>query len=387
MKSTFYDTYINKLKDKLYKGLFTTSLPKLIKAPLKESPEDIFDHAMENYKEHNRIKPKKYKIKGLSNIEYSAKNDQKKTVGIAKGTFYLKYKPQIVNFYQISSKLPNIPVIKNYRFGTPVHSFKHISKIVEHIEEFSPTKKRVIVFSLLSPCNNKICESFSVVAKKGANVSSLLKQGLSATTEEQIIQKELNACSKVFGKKKLHYNTILFPLSSKKYSGVGSQLIVADVDVFHYDKEAYKKKIKDPKVKKIYDLIQLDNTSSGQLAFESIIRIACYFYHFLRKEYIFAYHCKSGKDRTSTFDAIQQATYYYINQHKEIQSPGDLTSTDFEEIRHLSQKFLMYGLIIAYNSTSVVGLKLKNIPVAKYIFHDNTELFDRFIGHSSIVSS
>lgn len=386
MKSTFYDTYINKLKDKLYKGLFTTSLSKLTKSPLKESPEVIFDHAMRYYQEHDQIKPKKYKIKGLSNIEYSAKNDQKKTVGIAKGTFFLKYKPQIVNFYQISSKLPNIPIIKNYRFGTPVHSFKHISKIVEHIEEFSPTKKRVIVFSLLSPCNNKICKSFSDIAKKGSEVSNLLKKGLSATTENTIIQKELKASGKIFGKKKLKYNTILFPLSSKKYSGVGSQLIMADVDVFHYDKEVYKKKIKDPKVKKIYDLIQLDDPS-GKLPFESIIRIACYFYHSLRKEYILAYHCKSGKDRTSTFDAIQQATYYYVNQHPEIQSPGDLTSTDFEEIRHLSQKFLMYGLIIAYYSTGVVGLKLKNIPVAKYIFHDNTELFDRFIGHSSIVSS
>ena len=49
----------------------------------------------------------------------------------------------------------------------------------------------------------------------------------------------------IFGKKKIGYNTILFPLSSKAYSGVGSQLIVADVDVFHYDKEAYKKKIKE----------------------------------------------------------------------------------------------------------------------------------------------
>lgn len=386
-KNTFYDTYIQHLKDKLYKDLFKTTLPKLKKSLLKESPEEILDHAMEYYKKHNQIKAKKYIINKVSNIQYIAKNEEGKSVEIAKGNFYLKHKPQIVNFYQISTKLPNTSVIKNYRFGTPVHSFKDISKIVEDIEEFLPTKKNLIVFSLLSPCNNKICKSFSNIAKKGSEVSNLLKKGFSATTEDKIIQKELKASGKIFGKKRLHYNTILFPLSSKKYTGVGSQLIMTDVDVFHYDKEAYKKKIKDPKVKKIYDLIQLDNDPSGKLAFESIIRIACYFFHFLRKEYILAYHCKSGKDRTSIFDAIQQATYYYINQHKEIQSPGDLTSMDFEEIRHLAQKMLMYGLIIAFYSNGAVGLKLKNIPVAKYIFYDNEELYHRFIGHSSIVSS
>ncbi len=387
MKPTFYDNYIHKLKEKLTKDLFTTNLPALQKTPIKESPEMIFDHAMEYYKEHDQMKPKKYKISKNEKIEYIAKNEEGKSVGIAKGTFYLKYHPQIVNFYQISTKFSKIPLIQNYRFGTPVHTFQYISKIVEHVEKFSPKKKNLIVFSLLSPCNNKICKSFSVVAKHGSKFSGLLKKGLSATKEEMIIQKELDACGKRFGKNKIRYNTILFPLSSQTYTGVGSKLLPVGVNTFHYDKEEYKKKIKDPKVKKIYDLIHLENDPSGEMAYQSIIRIACYFYHSLRKDYILAYHCKSGKDRTSIFDAIQQSTYYYLSHHKEITGPDHLTSQDFEEIRHLSQKFLMYGLIVAFNSTSVVGLKLKNIPVAKYIFHDNKEIFNRFIGHSSIVSS
>ena len=385
MKPTFYDTYIQDLKDKLYKNLFTTTLPKLKKSPLKDSPEEIFDHAMEYYKEHNQIKAKKYIINKVSNIQYIAKNEEGKSVEIAKGTFYLKHKPQIVNLYEISTKLKGISLFQNFRFGTPVYTFKHIAKIAEEIQQFQPKKKNLIVFSLLSPCNNKICKSFSVVAKKGAKFSGLLKKGLSATKEEVIIQKELQASGKKIGT--FNYNTILFPLSSQVYSGVGSKLIPVGVDTFIYAKDEYKKKIKDPKVKKIYDFIHLENDPSGKMAFESIIRIACYFFHFLRKDYILAYHCKSGKDRTSIFDAIQQSTYYYINQHKEITGPDDLTLTDYEEIRHLAQKFLMYGLIVAFNSTSVVGLKLKNIPVAKYIFHDNKELFNRFIGHSSIVSS
>lgn len=385
MKLTFYDSYIHQLKEKLYKDLFTTSLPALNKPPIQNSAEKIFDHAMEYYQEHDKVPAKKYKIDTKKSIEYVAKNDKGKSVGIAKGTFYLKYHPEIVNFYQISTKLGNIPMIQNYRFGTPVNTFQHIHRIVEQVEKMKPKKKNLIVFSLLSPCNNKICKSFEVVAKHGSKFSGLLKKGLSATKEEIIIQKELNACGKKFGN--IHYNTILFPLSSQVYTGVGSSLIPIGVNTFQYDKISYQKKIKDLKVKKIYDLIHLEKDPSGEMAYQSIVRIACYFYHHLRDQYMMAYHCKSGKDRTSIFDSIQQATYYYVSQKKEIKGPEDLTSQNYEEIRHLAQKFLMYGLIIAFNSTSVVGLKLKNIPVARYMFHDNKELFSRFIGHSSIVSS
>lgn len=385
MKPSYYENYIDKLKEKLQKNLFTTSLPKLKKSPLQESPEAIFDHAMEYYKEHDQIKPKKYKIDKRSNIQYTAKNEDGKSVEIAKGTFYLKYKPEIVNLYEISTKLDGIALFRNFRFGTPTVSFQHILKITEGIQQFHPKKKNLIVFSLLSPCNNKICKSFSVVAKHESTFSGLLKKTLSATTEEKIIQKELQASGKKIGG--FHYNTILFPLSSQAYAGMGSALIPVGVNIYQYNKHLYQKKIKDPKVKKIYELIHLQDDPSGQKAFESIIRIACYFFHFLRKDYILAYHCKSGKDRTSIFDSIQQSTYYYLNQHKEIKSPDELASNDYEEIRHFAQKFLMYGLIVAFNSTGVVGLKLKNIPVAKYIFHDKKELFDRYIGHSGIISS
>jgi hypothetical protein len=60
----------------------------------------------------------------------------------------------------------------------------------------------------------------------------------------------------------------------------------------------------------------------------------------------------------------------------------------YDTIKDYCKKFLICGLIIAFYSTSVVGLKLKNIPVAKkYIFKNQTELFEKFIGHSSMVSS
>ena len=59
----------------------------------------------------------------------------------------------------------------------------------------------------------------------------------------------------------------------------------------------------------------------------------------------------------------------------------------FINIKQLSKQFLIYGLIIAYNSTSIVGLKLKNIPIAKYIFNDSPELLSLFIGHSKLILS
>ena len=48
---------------------------------------------------------------------------------------------------------------------------------------------------------------------------------------------------------------------------------------------------------------------------------------------------------------------------------------------------MLYGFLIAFYSTGIVGLKLKNITIAKYIFNNDKVLLEKFIGHSSMVSS
>ncbi len=383
---TPYDIYIKNLRVKLLKSLFKTILPTLKNKPIKGTANEIFQHALDYYENHKTIPSKPYRIEGTSTIKYSAKNEDK-DVMIAKGTFYLKNKPQIVNFYQVLPK-HKMSVIETFRFGTPVNYFNKISEIVNRVEEFDTKKKNIITVSLLSPCNNKVCKSFEKIAKIGSRVSNLLKKGLSATKENQIIEMELNACGKKFGKNKdITYNTILLPLSSQTYTGVGSQYIPTTVNTYLYEKKRYKSKVKDKKVKEIYDLIEVENDPTGENSFKSIVRIALYYYINLKNNYILTYHCKSGKDRTSIFDSICQSTFYYLSKHKNITEISHLNEEIYENVRNYAKKFLLYGLLIAFYSTSVVGLKLKNIPVAKYMFRDDKATLEKFIGHSSIVSS
>jgi hypothetical protein len=66
------------------------------------------------------------------------------------------------------------------------------------------------------------------------------------------------------------------------------------------------------------------------------------------------------------FDGIVKATQYYLSKHKRI---------DYDAIRKLSVYFIKeFGTKISYASTGVHKLKLKNIPLAKYLFHDRSDL-------------
>jgi hypothetical protein len=278
---------------------------------------------------------------------------------------------------------------ETFRFGTPVHYFKDISKVVENIEKFNTNKKKIVCVSLLSPCNSKACKSFAVVAKPVSKVSTLFKKGLNATKENNIIEMELDACNQMFGKNNdVQYYTILFPLSSQKYVGAFSSALPIKPNTYIYEKERYQNKIEDAKIRKIYDYIDVNDDSTGEKSFKSIVKIAVYYYYHLRNDTILCYHCKSGKDRTSVFDSIVQSTFYYLSKNPNVRNVNQINDNMYDTIKDYCKKFLICGLIIAFYSTSVVGLKLKNIPVAKkYIFKNQTELFEKFIGHSSMVSS
>lgn len=376
-KKTFYDTYIQDLKDKLYKDLFTTSLPKIKKHDIKDDSERIYD-AIQYYKNHYEEKPKKYKINQKSTIQYLAKTKEDKIVSITTGTFSLQYKPTIVNFYEVISNYHGKKFI-TYRFGTPLHYFHDVQDIITHFKQFQSTKKKFISISLITPCNTPFCKAVHSTFKHIKNFAKPIHSAYDSTLENKIIDIELKANNhKFLG---ITYYTILFPLTQQHYKGVGYRLI-SDTGIYKFNKKKYKQMIKDKKVAKLYDFIHLDETSDGETGFKSIVQMTSYYYLHLRQKYALGYHCRSGKDRTSVFDAIVQSTFYYLSSLKHFSKIDDINDTFYKIIREYSKKFLMYGLIIAFYSTGVVGLKLKTVPIAKYIFEDNIQLFDRFVGDS-----
>jgi hypothetical protein len=377
MKATYYENYIQKLKDKLYKDLFITSLSKIKKINMKDHPQTIHD-ATQYYQEHYQDKPKKYKINRRSTIQYEAKNNEDKTVSIAKGTFYLQYKPSIVNFYEVISNY-NGKKFETYRFGTPLHYFHDVQDIITHFKQFQSTKKKFISISLITPCNTPFCKTVHSTFKHIKHFAKPLHSAYDSTLENKIIDIELKANNHKFFS--ITYYTILFPLTQQHYKGVGHRLI-SDTGIYKFKKSKYKQMIKDKKVAKLYDFIHLDETSDGETGFKSIVQMTCYYYLHLRQKYALGYHCRSGKDRTSVFDAIVQSTFYYISSLKHFTKMDDINESFYEMIGEYSKKFLMYGLIIAFYSTGIVGLKLKTVPIAKYIFRDDIHLFDRFVGDS-----
>ena len=126
----------------------------------------------------------------------------------------------------------------------------------------------------------------------------------------------------------------------------------------------------------MYNKIDVKN---GKTTFESIVKVSEHYYTALIQDYILCYHCKSGKDRTSIFDAVVQATFYYIKNTRKL-ADEKIKSSDYEAIRLLSQKFLMFGFIPAYYGTGFIGLKLGSNPdLATYIL--GKDLYKFYLGH------
>ena len=248
-KMNVYSTFIDELKDMLVntKSLFDIKLQSVEQKEFKLSSEVAFNYAYKYYNKNIGNKSKNYIISSnpKCEIQYNATN---KRESVAKGTFNLKNNPQIVNFYQVDTSYDT----QTYRFGTPVYTFKNVNSIIKNILMFKQSKKKLINISLLSPCNTKACKQLAVVSKPLSKVSELFKKGLSATKEDNIIQNELTSSNKDING--LTFFTILFPLSSQTYTGVGSQYM-PNMQTFEYDKLILKSYIEDDKVAKIYQFI------------------------------------------------------------------------------------------------------------------------------------
>ncbi len=386
---SIYNNFMDKLKLNLKKGLFNTKLQGVSKKALKIPSERIIEMAYEYYERNKETPSIYYPIDKRSKIRYSAIY-QKKLVETTIGTFAIERdKPEIVNFYQVLGKYGK-NTIETYRFGTPISCFKNMKSIVDNLKQFGVKKKKIITISLITPCNTNFCKYISGLFKKRANMSELIKSGYHATLENKIIEKELEVSSKKLGG--FEYNTVMLPLSSQKYSGVGHRLLM-NPKLYKYEKDRYQKLIKDDKVRKMYDFIDYEKHSldkmKGENLYKSIVQLCVYYFLYLKDEYILTYHCRSGKDRTSVFDAILQSVCYHLsyietsNKNKNLERDLFILNNHFYEIiRQHTKQFLLYGLIIAYQSTGIVGLKLKNIPVAHYIFHDDKILFNKFVGNS-----
>ncbi len=381
-----YNIFMDKLKMNLKKGLFKTKLQKVSKKAMNIPSERIIEMAYEYYEMNKNVPSIYYPINAKSKIRYSAMNNGK-LVETTIGTFAIERdKPEIVNFYQVLAKYGKY-TIETFRFGTPIDCFKNVQSIINHIKQFKVKKKKIITFSLITPCNTAFCRYISSLLKKRAKMSDLLRSGYHATLENKIIEKELDSSNKKIGG--FEYNSIILPLSSQVYSGVGHNILM-NPKLYEHEKELYQKNIKDEKVRKIYDFIDYNNHQNdkikGEHLYKSIVQICVYYFLYLKNDYIVTYHCRSGKDRTSVFDAILQSVCYHLSNMKSSSNLERnlfiLNDHFYEVIRDYTKHFLLYGLIVAYQSTGIVGLKLKNIPVAKYIFHDDKNLFNKFVGNS-----
>ena len=298
-------------------------------------------------------------ILSLINCYIYFQSKDKQTSCISKGTWSGE---PIVNFYEckrfdtLSNYFQNVH-LSTFRFGTNITvsrstGFNHNMNI-NLITDKIGTKKKILCFSLLSPLNENI---------KIQNLAAKLNKKVQVTSfESKILNYELNNSND-----KITF--ISFPLSYNKRKGL---------TLFDYQK--FKKTITKTTdtADQFYNLIKLNDAKS---TFESIVNVVVLFYNKYKNDYVLAYHCKSGKDRTSIFDSVVQATLMYLEKLK------TYSSVNYEEIRINACKFMMFGFLIGYYGTGYFGLKLgSNKPLAKYILEQS--LYNFYFGHAGKAKS
>ena len=295
------------------------------------------------------------------NIVYKAINKTLTNKCVSEG-LWSKY--PIVNLYKCDVHFNNTNKHFNiYRCGTRISLNSEYSFEKDLINNFNNLKtlinnnsniKKTICFSLLTP-NNYIENTRYIASKfdKRVKISNI---------ENDILQYELGNCSEDF-------IVISFPLSSNYKMGV---------KLFDYDKlkkEAEESKIYSEDIKKIlkefYDLIDISNAKTTLI---SIIKVIDLFNREYYTDYNLAFHCKSGKDRTSIFDCIVQATLHNYNQ--DISSNKSIEDNIYF-IKQFSRRFLLFGYLIGYYGSGYFGLKLgSNKELSQYIFTDGDKFLE-----------
>lgn len=289
--------------------------------------KDAYKLAIEFY--YKNHKDNKYKITIPKNkLYYTAQNND----SIAKGTCFKNIK--LVNFYKVLNN-----GVTTFRFGFPINNINnnHLrNTIINKID----SNKKLILISLITPCKTRSCQllrSFSNILPETVRTS---------LNESKLLQNIYNHFNNN------DYNDIFLsvPLSRKKYI-----------------LELYRDHLKpDSDLEHINEFEKLIDISTIESTFKTIVDITELYYNKYRSSHFLCFHCRSGKDRTSVFDSVVQATILYLTYNEKI---------NYKAIRDIAKIYLMVGYIIAYYSTGKLGLKLNNIPVAKYILESEDELY------------
>jgi len=332
----------------------------------KEENKKIFLYARYFY--YQNLKNKQFALQN-NMIKYKTINNNY----IAKGTCFGNDK--IFNFYQVSqySQWNWFSSTNTYRFGIAISNVIDIMKDktenqeagkdlvnlitskINEIKKINLLQKKLICISLLTPCNTSVCKLIENGAK------TLPKEAYFSFMENKIIDAE----NKAFNE--LGHIFLNIPLSSNKFGTLFKQgtKSIGSTDESH-----------NQITKEFEDLIDM---TSPQKIFKTIVDITILYSRKYSNYFDLCYHCKSGKDRTSVCDAIVQATLRVIRNGNE---------TDYEVIRKLTQKLLIYGYIITFYSTGIPGIKLNNMPVAKYILgNEENSLYKFYLGNSRLSTS
>lgn len=309
------DSIINKLPAKIPTDLPIIHLNKHIIEKARE-------HATKRYHSSTHKKPLTYYFDKFSicykGVDYKRVGDKKVgTRSISKGTMFKNEDIPVVNLYEIVTKCGKIS-FPTVRYGTPMN--KDPAATVNYIKKLYPNSK---IVSLLGNCEGVICKT---MFKGMGLIDDLAKEPAFSEIEKKL-------------------GVSIFPIGQY---GMGANSSTSM------------------------------NNSSPKETFKSIVNLSVE--HYLScmngNPYVLAFHCKSGKDRTSVFDAINKATYFYLcNRTTNRRINNQLTDHDYESIRQLISLFLLFGLIIAYNSTGLIGLKIYSNPVARYVLDHNSYAF------------
>jgi len=313
------------------------------------------------YCEHSK-KLSTYKINDHRTITYDKITDGAFSINKCLNE---KIDNDILSMYKIENN-----GITTFRFGTPLDEFKYTYGSKAGII----SKKKDPDYGTFNHIIEKVGDNKSIIS---ISLLHLLKFKIIGSQESK--QKKITDAENDFNKKQQNndenarYYTVFFPIG-KKTTIIGSTKDLNE-----------KQPIDDKNLKIVQCFNKIKQYTPPPYAdakkqFRAIVKIAK-FYKDVGKDYFtLIYHCKSGKDRTSVFDAIVQATiYHFIDQSSITSSIKDykhsIKGSDYLQIKILSRKFLIYGLIITYKSTGIVGMKLSttygSIPVGNYLFESN----------------
>lgn len=312
---------------------------KIVRNPNKVFCEDNMDI----YKKNSKKKPLIYRLFGIPTIYQSDLG-----LKISKGTcFNSVFDSKIYNFYRA-----DLMHYTTYRFGFNVNNFNKES--VHDLLNKIGNDKKTLGITLIGNCNTKICKLMVNATYRISKVIDSIRK------EEYVISRK---------KEYIHekFLPIFLPLRSQYLGPI-------KMGTLHSNNDTDKHQAMINKIIRHYYSPSMSKEPFAKNLFDCIVDISLYHYFVCKDEYNLAFSCKSGKDRTSIADAINKATIAHVI----IDDIRDPRKVDRNKIKTMCKYYLLIGLLIAYYSTSLFGLKLITIPTARYILTDHEYNF--FLG-------